>query len=186
MPYEILLIQGAGNVTIADELVIVEQLKRELGDDFTVIYPIMPDADQPSYHTWETVLAANLEKLPVNVILLGHSLGASVILKHFSKHDVPNKVLGMVLFGVPYWKNQNWDVSEYEIEEELVPNLSKLENVYFYHSADDEVIPYVHLEAYQKILPQANWRITSGLDHSYHGAISLIANDIKELASKSK
>jgi hypothetical protein len=44
---------------------------------------------------------------------------ASVILKHFSKVPVPGKIIGTLLFGVSYWKNQNWDVSDYAIEDEF-------------------------------------------------------------------
>lgn len=47
---------------------------------------------------------------------------------------VPDNVIGMVLFGVPYWKDQHWDVSEYVIEDKFVDNLSKLKNIYLYHS----------------------------------------------------
>jgi predicted alpha/beta hydrolase family esterase len=184
MNYEILLIQGAGNVTTEEEQVIVDALNSKLGDAFTIIYPPIPDADNPTYLAWDTVLTTNLNNLSGNVILLGHSLGASVILKHFSKEAVPDKIIGTILFGAPFWKDQNWDVSEYVIEDDCLANLSKLENLYFYYSTDDEVIPHSHLESYQKLMPQANWRIVSGVDHSYHGAIPEMIKDIRELAAK--
>lgn len=185
MSYEILFIQGAGNVTTEQEQVIVDALRINLGDEFTIIYPPMPEADYPTYLAWNDVLTTNLKNLSGKIILLGHSLGASIILKHFSSVPVPDKIIGMILFGPPYWKDQNWDVSEYVIEDNFVPNLSKLKNIYFYYSLDDEVIPYTHLESYQKLLPQANWRIISGVDHSYHGAITDMIKDIQELASQS-
>ena len=186
MSYEILLIQGAGNVTTEEEKVIVDALRIQLGDGFTIIYPPMPDADHPSYLAWEAVLTTNLKSLSGKVILLGHSLGASIILKHFSMEPVPDKVIGMILFGVPYWKNQNWDVSEYVIEDDFVANLSTLDNIYFYHSMDDEVIPNHHFEAYRKLIPKGHWRVLSGMDHSYHGAIPNMIKDIRELADNAR
>lgn len=186
MSYEILFIQGAGNVTTEEERVIVVALKAKLGVEFTITYPPMPEADYPTYLAWDEVLITNLQSLTGKVILLGHSLGASIILKHFSREPVPDKVIGMVLLGTPYWKDQSWDVSEYVIEDDFVNNLSKLENIYFYYSLDDEVIPYSHLESYQKLLPQANFRIISGVDHSYHGAIADMIKDLQELASKAQ
>jgi predicted alpha/beta hydrolase family esterase len=185
MSYEILFIQGAGNVTTAQEQVIVDALRSSLGNEFTVIYPQMPDADYPTYLAWDHVLTTNLKNLSGKVILLGHSLGASIILKHFSMTPVPGQIIGMILFGPPYWKDQNWDVSEYVIADDFLANLSKLKNIYFYYSLDDEVIPYTHLKSYQSLIPQANWRIISGVDHSYHGAIAGIIEDVKELASRS-
>lgn len=95
---------------------------------------------------------------------------------------VPDKVIGMILFGVPYWKDQNWDVSEYVIGDDFLDNLGKLENIYLYYSPDDEVIPLTHLESYQKLLPQAKLRIIPGLDHSYHGAIENMISDIRDLS----
>ena len=184
MSYEILFIQGAGNVTTEQEQVIVDSLRNNLGDGFTIIYPPMPDAE-PTYITWNDILTTNLNNLSGKVILLGHSLGASIILKHFSSTLVPDKIIGMILFGPPYWKDQNWDISEYVIEDDFLANLGKLKNIYFYYSIDDEVIPYTHLESYQKLLPQANWRIISDVDHSYHGAITDMIKDIQELASQS-
>lgn len=186
MNYEILFIQGAGSVTTEQEQVIVDALRIKLGDQFTIIYPHMPDADTPSYLAWEAVLTTNLKNLSGKVILLGHSLGASIILKHFSKEPVPDRVLGMILFGVPYWKDQEWDVSEYVIEDDFIGNLSMLDNIYLYHSIDDEVIPTHQFTSYRKIIPKVHWRVLSGTDHSYHGAIPNMINDIHELISKTQ
>lgn len=182
MNYQILFIQGAGNLTREQEQVIVDALNSKLGDDFTILLPPVEGADDPSYQAWDKALTTNLEKLSGNVILLGHSLGGSVILKHFSMMAVPEKVIGIILFGVPYWKDQNWNVSEYVIEDQFIDRLSALDNLYFYHSTDDEVIPEQHFKSYQKLLPQAHWRVVSGMDHSYHGAVALMAEDIREMA----
>lgn len=186
MSYEILFIQGAGNVATEQEQVIVDALRIKLGDRFTIIYPPMPDADYPSYLAWEAVLTTNLKSLSGKVILLGHSLGGSIILKHFSREPVPDKVIGMILFGIPYWKDQNWDVSEYVIEDDFLANLNKLDNIYFYHSMDDEVIPNHQFEAYRKLIPKAHWRVLSGVDHSYQGAIPNMVTDIQDLTTNVK
>jgi predicted alpha/beta hydrolase family esterase len=184
MNYQILFIQGAGNVTTEEEQVIVDALRNKLGDAFTIILPPIQDADHPTYLNWETALTTNLDRLSGKVIILGHSFGASVILKHFSMVPVPGKVIGMILFGVPYWKDQNWDVSEYEIKDEFLDNLGKLNNIYFYHSVDDEVIPNGQFKSYQKLIPNAHWRVLSGIDHSYHGAIPEMIEDIEGLAGR--
>jgi len=186
MSYEILFIQGAGEVTTAQEQVITDALKNNLSDQFRITYPLMPNADHPAYLAWEEVLSSSLGKLSGKVILMGHSLGASIILKHFSKHPVPDKVIGMILFGVPYWKDQNWDVSEYAIDDELLGKLSGLENVYFYHSTDDQVIPNHQFKSYRKLIPGAHWRVLSGVDHSYHAAIPDMINDIQDLAEDAR
>ncbi|ETZ22198.1 alpha/beta fold hydrolase [Pedobacter sp. V48] len=182
MSYEILFIQGAGNVSTSQEQVIIDALRSNLGDKFTITYPPMPDTDHPAFLDWEAVLATSLNSLSGKVILLGHSLGGSIILKYFTRQPVPEKVIGMILFGVPYWKDQNWDVSEYAIEDDLLGKLSTLDNIYFYHSLDDEVIPNQQFKSYRKLIPRGHWRVLSGVDHSYHGAIPDMINDIQDLA----
>lgn len=186
MGNEILFIQGAGNVTTEEEQVIVEALRANLGEGYSIILPTIKDADNPTYLNWAEALITNLSRLSGKVILLGHSLGASVILKHFSREPVPEKIIGMILFGAPFWKDQNWDVSEYVIEEDFVANLSKLANIYFYYSMDDEVVPYSQFKLYQKLMTKAHWRVLSGIDHSYHGAIQNMVIDILRMATKKK
>ncbi|WP_448635408.1 hypothetical protein [Pedobacter panaciterrae] len=92
----------------------------------------------------------------------------------------------MILFGAPFWKDQNWDVSEYVIEEDFVTNLGKLANIYFYYSMDDEVVPHSQFKLYQKLMPKAHWRVLSGIDHSYHGAIQNMVIDILRMTTKRK
>jgi uncharacterized protein len=185
MGYEILFIQGAGNLTTTQEQVIVDALRANLGDECMIVFPSIPNADEPTYRAWDDVLTTHVYNLSGKAILIGHSLGASVILKHFSMAPVPDKIAGIILLGTPYWKDQDWDVSEYVIGDDFVANLRQLKHIFFYYSLDDEVIPYKQQEAYQQLLPQANWRIIAGVDHSYHGAIDDIIKDIRELVSLS-
>jgi predicted alpha/beta hydrolase family esterase len=181
MNYEILLIQAATEAAIAQEQKIVDALRAALGENFTIHHPLMPDADEPDYDKWKTAIKKELQNLPGKAILLGHSLGGSIILKLFSQENVPGNVIGMVLFGIPFWGKGYWEVEEFEIEKDAAAKLATLENIYIYQSHDDEVVSFDHLEAYRKLLPKANWKTFSGVDHSYHGAILDIIKDVKQL-----
>ena len=181
MKYTILLLPGAGLSTVHQEKILADTLKAALGEEFSIICPKMPDADNPSYENWVNVLIEHLKTTRGKIILVGHSLGGSVILKHFSMAPVPSCIIGMVLLGVPFWKYQDWDVSEFVIADKFLPNFARLDNIYFYYSKDDEVIPFDHYGYYQELMPQSHKRLLSNVDHSYHNAIPNIIEDIQAL-----
>lgn len=179
--YHILFIQGAGTDAIKEEQIIADRLQQALGESFRIIHPPMPDADQPDYKTWKAAIAAHLNNLQGPVILLGHSLGGSILLKYFSQEGFPGNIIATILFGIPFWDDQNRDVSDFAIGQDAAKSLSRLENLYFYHSLDDEVVPLSHYETYKKLISDAHWRLLSGIDHSYSGATDYITEDIKSI-----
>lgn len=184
MRHEVLFIQGAGEETIAAEEPIVNMLHKNLGQDFHIRHPRMPDAGNPKYLSWKENIKQEIASAASSVILLGHSLGGSILLKLFSEEPVPENVLGMILFGVPFWGTEDWKFEEFEIDERSFKQLRTVRNIYLYHSRDDEEIPFSHLERYRRALPGAKIKILSGTDHTYSAAVEELANDIRLLADK--
>jgi predicted alpha/beta hydrolase family esterase len=64
---------------------LVAYLGRELGPKYRIASPIMPDPGHPSYKGWKTQLEKQLDMVDDEIILVGHSLGGSVLLKYFSE-----------------------------------------------------------------------------------------------------
>jgi pimeloyl-ACP methyl ester carboxylesterase len=52
--------------------------------------------------------------------------------------------------------------------------------VFFYHSRDDEVVPFEHLALYQAKLPKATVREFDGRGHQFGDDLSEVARDIRE------
>ncbi|MFO7446002.1 MAG: hypothetical protein R6W90_06520, partial [Ignavibacteriaceae bacterium] len=64
---------------------LVAFLQNELGDEYKVLYPMLPNPDDPNYVRWKLTLEKELAMLEDDLILVGHSLGGSVILKYLSE-----------------------------------------------------------------------------------------------------
>jgi predicted alpha/beta hydrolase family esterase len=115
------------------------------------------------------------------VILVGHSLGASMLLKYLSEENVKKPVAGMFLIAPPYWGAEDWGVSEYALEENVASKLPKELPVFFYHSRDDEWVPFAHLALYTEKLPQATIHEFDGRGHQLDDDLSEVARDITRL-----
>jgi pimeloyl-ACP methyl ester carboxylesterase len=86
MAKQIFFIHGAGNQHHPDGSgKLVASLKRELGSDYEVLAPDMPDPDHPAYKAWRDQIGQELGRLDPDVLLIGHSFGGSVLLKYLAE-----------------------------------------------------------------------------------------------------
>jgi hypothetical protein len=65
-------------------------LRDELGNSYDFHSPKMPNEDSPEYEVWKDRIKKDLAAMDGEVILVGHSLGASVLLKFLSEEEVEN------------------------------------------------------------------------------------------------
>ncbi len=179
MKKRVLFVHGAGGYE--EDKKLVANLRDELGAAYDVRYPKMPDEDSPEYEAWEDQIAKELAALDGEVILVGHSLGASILLKFLSEEKVEKPVAGIFLIAPPYWGAEDWEVGEYELRKDFASTLPKGLPIFFYHSRDDEWVPFVHLGLYTEKLPQATVREFDGRGHQFNDDLSEIARDIKRL-----
>ncbi|MEW9674116.1 alpha/beta hydrolase [Ammoniphilus sp. 3BR4] len=86
MKKQILFIHGAGVQGLhqgSGDL--AAYLQDGLGADYDLLYPIMPDSENPEYEPWKVHLKKELAAVHSEVILIGHSLGGAVLLKYLSE-----------------------------------------------------------------------------------------------------
>src|SRR3712207_7468283 len=133
----------------------VEGLRDALGGGYETGYPKMPEEDSPTYAAWRDRIASELAGLDGEVVLVGHSLGASILLKYISEERTATPVAGMFLIAPPYWGAEDWEVDEYVLQEDFASKLPEGLPTYFYHSRDDEWVPFAHLALYAEKVPQA-------------------------------
>jgi uncharacterized protein len=113
--------------------------------------------------------------------LAGHSLGASILLKYLSEEKVEKPVAGIFLIAPPYWGAEDWEVSEYALQEDFASKLLEELPMFFYHSRDDEWVPFAHLALYTAKPPQAIIHQFDGRGHQFNNNLSEVAWDIKRL-----
>jgi predicted alpha/beta hydrolase family esterase len=181
MKKQVLFIHGGGQGAYEEDRKMAASLRDALGAAYDVRCPQMPDEDSPEYEAWKNRIVKELTALDDEAILVGHSLGASILLKYLAEEKVEKPVAGIFLVAPPYWGAEDWEVSEYELPEDFASKLPKELPIFFYHSRDDEWVPFAHLALYTEKLPQATIHEFDGRGHQFNDDLSEVARDIKGL-----
>jgi predicted alpha/beta hydrolase family esterase len=177
----VLFIHGGGDGAYEVDRKLAESLQHALGAAYAVRYPKMPDEDRRVYEAWKERIAEELDALEGEVILVGHSLGGSILLKYLSEEEVEKPIAGLLLVATPYWGVEDWEVGEYALPEDFASKIPKEVSMFLYHSRDDEVVPFAHAALYAQKLPRATVRVFDGRGHQFDDDLSEVAQDIKRL-----
>jgi uncharacterized protein len=159
---------------------LVASLRRTLGSRYDLRYPIMPDPDDPAYAPWQERLENELAALDDDVILVGHSLGGSVLLKSLSERKPRRRIAGMFLVATPFW---GAELDEFVLREDFAARLPRIPRVVLYHSRDDDEVPFAHLGRYARALPRATVRELDGYGHLFETGCRELVDDIVEACS---
>lgn len=182
MRQHVLFIHGAGGYESDKNL--AANLQNILGTAYEVRYPQMPTEEHSGYEAWKQHIETELAVLEGEVILLGHSLGGSILLKWLSEEKTDMPIAGLFLLAPPFWGTEGWQVSEYELEKHGGSKLPSELPVFVYHSHDDDIVPFAHLALYAETLPQATMHEFDGGGHRFNNDLSEIARDIKSCEKK--
>jgi predicted alpha/beta hydrolase family esterase len=171
MRKQILFIHGAGNQhKPLGSGKLVASLQQQLGSDYQVLAPDMLDPDHPRYLAWRNQIEQELGKLDADGLLIGHSLGGSMLLKYLAEGTDLRPIAGMFLVAVPY-----------AVPDDFASHLPPIRHLFLYHSRSDEDVPFSSLRRYQEKLPQATVRVLDGKEHSFTEGLPLLVQDIKRL-----
>jgi predicted alpha/beta hydrolase family esterase len=179
----VLFVHGGGEGAHEADEKLAASLRDVLGSEWDVRCPKMPDEDSPEYEAWKAKIARELAAMDGEAILVGHSLGASVLLKYLSEEEVERPIAGLFLVASPYWGAKDWEVEEYELRDAFASKLPEGLPVFLYHSRDDAVVPFAHLALYKAKLPQATVRGLGSRGHQLGDDLSEVARDIREVVS---
>lgn len=177
---QVLFVQGAGEDAYLEDQKLADNLQAQLGGDYTIHYPPMPDADSPNYAAWKETMQRTVGELSGEVIFVGHSFGASLVLKALAE-GVLAPPAALFLLATPYWKTQDWDVSDYELPENFADKLPTDLPIFLYHCRDDKIVPFAHMTCYAEQLPQATVRALGDGGHQFDDDLSAVARDILQL-----
>jgi predicted alpha/beta hydrolase family esterase len=181
MKKDVLFIQGSGEKGYEADAKLAASLQQALGEAYNVHYPPMQTNEAESDFGWPEQIGKEVSHTNSEVILVGHSLGASMLLKFLSENEIKNKIAGIYLISTPFWSGDEDWVKGLKLKEDFANNLPKNIPIFLYHCRDDEEIPFDHLALYRQKLPQATVReITSG-GHQLNNDLAIIAKDIKSL-----
>lgn len=177
----VLFIQGAGEGAYEEDAKLAASLQEALGAEYRVVYPRMPDEEDPKDDVWMARISKELASMEGTVTLVGHSAGGAVLLKYSLKERLPKPIAGIFLLAIPYWEAEDEPGEEYTLREGFASRLPQGVPVFFYHSRDDKIIPFEHLAGYAEKIPHATIRQFDGGGHQFNNDMSEIAADITGL-----
>jgi pimeloyl-ACP methyl ester carboxylesterase len=159
---------------------LVASLKLKLGSGYSVHYPLLPNDGTPDFGRRKQISYA-ISAANDNVILVGHSLGASMLLACLAEIKIRKKIAGIFLLATPFWSgNEDW-VEAFKLQPNFAKRLDQKTPLYFYHCRDDEEVPFGHLTIYKQHLPWASFREISVGGHQFNNDLTIVANDIKSI-----
>jgi predicted alpha/beta hydrolase family esterase len=153
-------------------------LQDALGTEYHVLYPQMPNEEDPEDEPWIAQISKELASVDDKVILVGHSAGGAVLLKYLLKEPVYQPVAGVFLISIPFWGPEDEEADTYTLREGFASHLPKGVPIFLYHSRDDEWVPFTHLAMYAGRIPQATIREFDGRGHQFNNDLSEVAADI--------
>jgi predicted alpha/beta hydrolase family esterase len=183
MSKHVLFIQGGGNGGYEADVALVASLREALGTAYTVHYPrMLSDETESDFgRQWLKQIGKEISSVNGEVILAGHSLGASMLLKYLSENKIRKNIPGIFLIAPPFWSGDEDWVQSLKLQEDFSDKLPKGVPFFFYQCKDDEVVPYDHLTFYKQNLPWAVFCEIATGGHQFNNDLSLVANDIKSL-----
>ncbi|PKR87457.1 alpha/beta hydrolase [Pleomorphomonas diazotrophica] len=180
MTRQVLFVQGGGaGVHDGWDDKLVRSLERELGEEYTVIYPRMPDEASPSYPAWKTALLDELSRLDEGAIVIGHSIGGAVLIHVLAEQYPRQKPGAILLLAAPFLGEGGWQSDEIAPLTHSATGFPADIPVLLYHGSADDEVPAEHLQLYAKALPSATTRVLAQRDHQLNNDLSDIATDIR-------
>jgi predicted alpha/beta hydrolase family esterase len=185
MTIPVLFVQGAGKA-VHDEWdhVLVESLERELGAGYDVRYPRIPGEDEPRYAVWRAALLEQLATLEDGAILVGHSVGGTVLLNTLADERPARKPGAIVLVAAPFIGDGGWPSDDIHPRKDLADRLPAGVPVLLFHGTKDASVPFEHLQLYAKAIPRAVVHALPDRDHQLGNDLSEVAREIRSAVSR--
>ncbi|HEV8283160.1 MAG TPA: alpha/beta hydrolase [Chitinophagaceae bacterium] len=180
---QVLFIQGGGNGGYEADAKLVASLRTKLGSDYEVNYPqMLPDETIPDFGPrWLKQIGKEISSVKDEIILTGHSLGASMLLKYLSENKIKKHIAGIFLIAPPFWSGKEDWVQPLKLQENFSDKLPKDIPIFFYQCRDDEVVPFDHFTFYKQNFPWAVFREMASGGHQLNNDLSIVAKDIMKL-----
>jgi predicted alpha/beta hydrolase family esterase len=177
---QILFIQGGG-AGAHDEWddKLVESLRRELGGEYEVRYPRMPDEGDPSYARWSTAIRREMTGLDGGAVVAAHSVGAAILINALAEQPLGNGLGVIVLIAAPFVGEGGWPSEEFKLTSDLGAKLPPGARVHVFHGLRDETVPPSHASLYALAIPQAHVHQLPGRDHQLNNDLSEVAEAIR-------
>jgi predicted alpha/beta hydrolase family esterase len=183
MERRVLFIQGGSEGAHDADAKLAASLERGLGHGYRVHFPKMPNETEPDYTAWKDTIVRKLARMGDGAILVGHSIGGSVVARLICEGEASQGLAGVFLASSPFWHDDSfWRWDEVRLPKDAGDKFPAGVPLFLYHGRADEFVPFAHLKMYAAMFPQATVRPLDGHNHQLNDDLSAVARDIKTLA----
>ena len=175
----VLFIQGGGEGGYEADATLVSSLRAALGPAYAVRYPRMSVEEKPDFG-WGEQIGKEIAASQSGVVLVGHSLGASMLMKRITEHENLNQITGVFLISAPFWGAAHQGLA---LQEGFADRVPKDVPIVLYHAIDDEEVGVAHVDMYAQRLPRATVRKIARGGHQLGNDMTPVAKDIRSLVS---
>ncbi|WHU47349.1 alpha/beta hydrolase [Gordonia sp. L191] len=158
MTRRLLFLHGAGG--FVEDATLADELGAALNTE--VRYPRMP-ADDMSYESWARPVRIALSRTRADDVVVGHSFGASILLRVLAETPRPTPA-SVMLLAMPNWGPDGWDLAEYALTSPQPSIAASL-----HHCRDDMVVGADHLALNASLLPSARVHEYPSGGHQFDG-----------------
>jgi uncharacterized RDD family membrane protein YckC/predicted alpha/beta hydrolase family esterase len=174
---QVLFVQGGGAGAHDEwDSKLVDSLGRALGPDHEIRYPRMPDEESPRYPAWKAAIERELATLDDGAIVVGHSIGATMLINALAERPSPRRLGAILLIAAPFVGEGGWPSDELKPPPDLGARLPPGVPVHLFHGLEDETAPPGHADLYARAIPQARNHRLAGRDHQLN-------DDLREVAA---
>ncbi|MHB8652169.1 MAG: alpha/beta hydrolase [Minisyncoccota bacterium] len=157
-------------------------LEEQLGENYTVILPRMPNSLNAKYVEWKIWFDKIVPYVEEEAVFVGHSLGGIFLAKYLAENTTPKRTKALFLVAAPFDDTD----CEYSLADFALPvRLRALHDctgkIFIYHSKDDPIVPILDVYKYQRELPNAVIKIFEDRQHFNQEDFPEIVADIKSL-----
>lgn len=179
---QILFLQGGGAGAHDEwDVRLVESLGRALGPGHQIRYPRLPAEDDPSVARWKPAIRAELARLPDGAVVVGHSIGATMLVHALAEEPPPHRLALVVLVAAPFVGEGGWPGEELRTPPDLGARLPVGVPVHVFHGDADATAPPAHADLYARVIPQARVHRVRGADHQLNEDLTTVAEVIRAL-----
>ena len=151
----------------------------ELGPNYEIRYPRMPNEGEPSYPTWKEALEDEIATLDDGAVLVGHSIGGAILINALAEHPSARRFGAIILIAAPFVGEGGWQSDDAKPKRDLGHKLPRGVPIHIYHGLDDDTAPPSHANLYARAIPQAHVHRLPGRDHQFNNDLAEIAAVIK-------
>lgn len=178
MKHQVLFFHGgAGQEDYEADAKLVDSLSSKLGAKYSIQYSQLPKEDAPDFGRRKQIGDA-ISLHDEGVILIGHSLGASMLLAYLSENKIEKKIEGIFLLATPFWNGDEDWVKPLKLRSDFATRLNQEIPLFFYHCRNDEEVPFTHFAMYRKSVPWASFREVAAGGHQFNNDLTVVADDI--------